>query len=111
MKRKLTNLIAVAVLFVTPALCLGGMLQHDCDCGVPNGCSHEAECAADPCGDGAAVRENGHGGSGLGVSSALLAVEWPAEATPLAERLPSGTSKPPARPNLPFASSDVPLLI
>ncbi|MEK6675955.1 MAG: hypothetical protein AABZ47_09920 [Planctomycetota bacterium] len=44
---------------VMPALCVGGVLMHPCDCPHTGdldhqdkeGCGHESECATDPCGD------------------------------------------------------------
>ncbi len=34
---------------LTPILCAGGLLAHPCDCGAELECSHENDCAADPC--------------------------------------------------------------
>lgn len=38
-------------LIVLPALCMGGMLVHDCECTIQSECGHEADCADDPCSD------------------------------------------------------------
>ena len=51
--------IGVWALLLMPALCVGGVLIHPCDCThsgdedhpEKGGCGHESQCAADPCGD------------------------------------------------------------
>ena len=32
-----------------PLLCVGGLVDHHCDCGDEAVCKHEGDCAADPC--------------------------------------------------------------
>ena len=51
--------IGVWALLLMPALCVGGVLMHPCECThsedadhpEESGCGHESHCAADPCGD------------------------------------------------------------
>lgn len=32
-----------------PLFCVGGLVDHHCDCGDEAICKHEGDCAADPC--------------------------------------------------------------
>ena len=49
MGRTLTLLSAGWALTLLPVLCTAGVLIHPCECDSPVGCSHESECADDPC--------------------------------------------------------------
>ena len=57
MGRHLT-IFAALWLFLTPILCMSGVLDHHCDCEAEMACRHEAECAADPCRAFVAVRSS-----------------------------------------------------
>jgi hypothetical protein len=37
--------------FLTPTLCVAGVLEHLCDDCVEESCTHEEECVEDPCPD------------------------------------------------------------
>ncbi|MCH7789758.1 MAG: hypothetical protein IH940_09995 [Acidobacteria bacterium] len=43
-------LVALWAVIAAPALCLGGVLLHECECGSAQTCAHEGDCASDPCG-------------------------------------------------------------
>ena len=55
-------------LVLMPALCVGGVLMHPCDCPhsqdadhqEKESCGHEAECATDPCGTVVTRPSDGH---------------------------------------------------
>lgn len=42
-------LFAVWTLQIVPIFCLGGLLSHACNYHVESRCSHEDDCAVDPC--------------------------------------------------------------
>lgn len=43
------TITAALWIFLAPLLCVGGVLDHHCDCDDEIACGHEDECAADPC--------------------------------------------------------------
>lgn len=49
MARIFTTLFFAWALFVGPALCAGGLLEHACDCDHEALCQHEDACSDDPC--------------------------------------------------------------
>ena len=49
MSRKILNLLVLAIFVVVPVLCVGGLLQHACECANETACSHESNCDGDPC--------------------------------------------------------------
>jgi hypothetical protein len=49
MHRAILILAAVWTLLCVPALCMGGLLTHACECGASLECGHEDACATDPC--------------------------------------------------------------
>ncbi len=64
MFRSVSLLMVLWSLVLAPVLCLGGVLEHDCepggaeccetcgpgdDCASSNGCEHESACHSDPC--------------------------------------------------------------
>ncbi|MEQ8762536.1 MAG: hypothetical protein RL885_01325 [Planctomycetota bacterium] len=102
----LTWVLALALLLL-PALCLGGLLEHACECDRDvTPCQHEASCLDDPCASIPAPKEKEWGDS-------LVSCAIPEVATPLA-LAQKPASIPPVRPvravNLLPHESDRPLL-
>jgi hypothetical protein len=100
-------------LLLGPALCMGGMLDHDCPCDVEAQCEHEDTCADDPC-------------ETLSRPDTLDAEAWldlgrtfwqlPLAVTPVTTALRKHTGKwstapPPEQSRWPFVASNRPLLI
>ncbi|KAA3611879.1 MAG: hypothetical protein DWQ01_07275 [Planctomycetota bacterium] len=106
------------VLFLVPALCKGGLLEHACDCETEVGisCDHEQGCEDDPC--SIVARPEGQDRR-LAAEVELLAVVASFESSDphvelrgLFERgAGSQPEGPPGRENLPYRASDRPLLI
>lgn len=103
-------ILLAAVLVVIPALCTGGVLLHPCDCGSEARCTHEVECASDPCGD-VALRQP----APTDVATADQAV---ATLEPFAHRLETSLdlgaqhhTTHVCMPGRPYPASDVPLRI
>ena len=124
MVRILTISVALASFQVVPALCLGGVIKHACECAVEaacdckadcddgSGCGHEGDCAGDPC-SVQAVRTGRHSDDVVSVSPHVvsttiihLAVTQPPIQT---ER--AGAHEWPGSRNLSLPSGDLPLLI
>jgi len=55
--RTITLLTACWGLTLLPNLCTAGVLVHPCECDSPEGCSHETECADDPCNTTAVIQK------------------------------------------------------
>ena len=99
------------LLFLAPALCAGGLLEHACECESEAACQHEESCPDDPCASFVRRSET------RPAASPALELPWVpiflAEREPeLAHRSwdPSCAGPPPRlRPNLPYAESDRPL--
>lgn len=115
MLRFASSLFVVFMLLVGPALCVGGLLEHECDCGQGGAemqCQHEDSCSDDPCESLATPLRDA-------CAAFVFEAQWVAAvvvcevAEPDSARWP-GSSRPPrlpARRNLPYAQSDRPLLI
>ncbi len=113
MARITASLLLVWALLLGPALCLGGLLEHACDCGEDIQCQHEESCADDPCASVTRPRDQDAG----------TALEFEASADPVASSIwviqvcPAGRwwsslpPPPPDRSNLPYAQSDRPLRV
>ncbi len=113
---KYLTISAALWVFLTPILCMGGVLDHHCDCEAEMACRHEGECAADPCRAFVAARSSSRSTPRLAHESlpvpafaadpcALLAVH----ATPPPRQYAERQSLDDCR--LPFPRSDVPLLL
>ena len=99
-------------LMAMPALCVGGVVEHPCDCATPGGCSHEGDCDNDPCsGSTARVERQTDDGSTpspvVPLGSACVTVT----SDVLAQPLLADVFRPPSGPNLACRESDIPLLI
>ena len=115
MSRYLT-IFATLWLFLTPILCMSGVLEHHCDCDAEMACQHEEECAADPCRALVAVRSSSK--STLLPASGSIAVPelavspyalLPVRAMmPLRHHVDEQTAH---ACRLPFPRSDMPLLV
>lgn len=124
MVKNLTISVAGVSFLFAPALCMGGVITHGCDCAGQiachcradcnheSGCGHEGGCADDPCSVCVVRPERQRNDSVTVVPPAVsttiifIAVTQPpipAERTDSYER--------PGGKNLPLAPSDVPLLI
>ena len=122
-------LIVISSLVVVPALCMGGVITHVCECDEAplsgthsedehehdsdSGCGHESDCADDPC-ENLVVRLDRHADD----VTADLQSPVPCELLPVlaivhgdiqAVRI-NDFGLPPSK-HLPFPISDIPLLI
>ena len=113
MTRFFSSLLFAWALFVGPALCMGGLLEHDCPCDQEEQCEHEESCPDDPCetfaSPGARVVNGCVDLEILDVPLALPGTDLGARAPWLLTRWQ--TSLPPDRPNWPYISQNRPLLI
>lgn len=116
MARLLSSLFVAFMLLAGPALCIGGFIEHECDCGdggVEMQCQHEESCSDDPC-ESLTTPSERDARSLLDIEVpwvSLAVVTWDAE---LASAKWSRSARPPLPPdwwNLPYAQSDRPLLI
>lgn len=57
MRKALALIFGLWTLFAAPTLCTAGVLEHPCDCGKQEDCSHESECGQDPCSSIVATRD------------------------------------------------------
>lgn len=114
MSRFVTCLLLFWSLFAGPALCMGGVLEHACDCGVESDleCSHEDSCADDPCAS-VATRSGGDERAERDLAPPAVPtafVAWARE--PMrASTSPPAAPEPTDRARLPYAASDRPLRI
>jgi hypothetical protein len=116
MARLLSSFFVAFMLLVGPAICIGGLLTHECGCGEGGAemqCQHEDSCSDDPC-ESFTVPQDRDTRSLLDIEVPRVPLEvvtWDAE---LASAWRSWSSRPPPPPdgwNLPYAQSDRPLLI
>lgn len=113
MVRTIASLLLSWTLLLGPALCMGGLLAHDCDCGneVDSECPHEEACGDDPCTTMTRPEDrDAEGPHDAGVSPV------PAVLCPLTAGSPPGSGwTGPPRPldqrQLPYPPSDRPLRI
>ena len=116
--------VAVASFLVVPALCIGGVITHACECASEfacacntgceheSGCGHESGCADDPCGI-RVVRPVRRGDDVVTVSTPAIFTTIISTNlnTRSAQMVDAGTYESPGDKRLPFPSSDLPLLI
>lgn len=124
MARILTISVAVASFLVVPALCVGGVIMHACDCvkgtccpperdcNGRSGCGHESGCSDDPC-SVRVVRPERQNAVALtvfhpAVSTAIILVTV---TQPSVQTERAGTQEWPDGKKLPFRPNDLPLLI
>ena len=124
MVRILTISVALASFQVVPALCLGGVIRHACDCAAEtacdckadcnheSGCGHEGGCADDPCSI-QVVRTGRQSDDVVTVSPPVVSttIIHIAVTQPSIQTEGAGTRGWPGGKNLPLPSSDLPLLI
>jgi hypothetical protein len=116
-RRTVAILLAIVVLVLLPALCLGGLLEHACGCDA-GACGHEGDCASDPCADTIARGGELDNVLGLPAPEQIGSVTPVAVASALAfgaavggpRRWDEVNGSPPVS-RLPFHASDVPLRI
>ncbi len=104
-------------LFLVPSLCVGGLLEHACDCSEEeedHQCQHEDSCESDPCSENLALPPH------QDVLAALdfewpwvpkVVLTWGIEENALGQWLGSVPPLPPDRSSLPYELSDRPLRI
>ena len=115
MARLLTSLFVAFMLLAGPALCIGGLLTHECDCGHGEAemeCQHEESCSDDPC-EPLLVQDR-DARSLLDIEVPWVPVAVVARDVELTSTRWSRSARPPLPPdrwNLPYAQSDRPLLI
>ena len=116
MARKLTSLLVALMLFVGPTLCIGGLIEHACDCGdagTEMHGEHEDSCSGDPC-EALMVPQERNRRNLLDIQVPWFPardISWDAK---LASVMWSWSMRPPLLPdrcNLPYAQSDRPQLI
>lgn len=116
MSRKFTSLLVALLLFLGPVLCMGGFIEHHCDCsdaGTEAHCEHEDFCSGDPC-ETLMVPQDQQLRSWLDIQVPWFPARDDSWDTQLALVRWSWTLRPPLAPdrcNLPYAQSDRPLLI
>ena len=104
------------MLLVAPALCIGGLIEHECDCGQGGAemqCQHEDSCSDDPC-ESLTRPQDRDSRSLLDIEApwiALAVVTWDVEFDSTRWSRSARPPLPPDRWNLPYAQSDRPLLI
>ena len=112
-RRSCSILLAVWALVLLPTLCAGGLIAHACDCARDAVCQHETGCDVDPCSELSAATVKRSDRSEVALMHSVVEFRLPTsayEGGPLGHALhashPTGE-----RLHLPFAPSDVPLLI
>ncbi len=111
MLRLATLLLLALSLFLGPALCGGGLLDHACECGEDVSCGHEDDCAADPFQIGIPAGQHELlPDAGAAAVCALNLPRWedPWIADGLSRRV-QVWPPPPRRSSLPYQASDRPL--
>lgn len=112
MVRVLTPLFFAWALLLAPSLCAAGLLEHACGCESEQQCQHEDSCSSDPCATVTRPQDQ--------QEELALDVQWVPTTLPTWSVEPDVTARlartlrPPVSPGhlaLPFAQSDVPLLI
>jgi len=116
MFRLLSSLFIAFLLFAVPALCMGGLSEHECDCGqggAEEQCQHEASCSDDPC-ESFTVPKDQEMRSILDLEVSWVPVAlfmWDVELDSTRWSRSWSPPPPPDWSNLPYAQSDRPLLI
>jgi hypothetical protein len=114
MSRHITILTAFWALLIVPTFCLSGILLHNCECGQEEQCGHEEDCSTDPCKSVITASRNGAGDFAdavvqyPSVSDDITTMIEPSARRVLLGPCPLAIQK---KPNLPFPSSDIPLLV
>ena len=114
--RSYVTVSAALCVFLTPILCMSGVLDHPCDCDAEMACGHEADCAADPCRAFVAARSSSRSTPLVAYGSfpvpafaagpcALLSVRAIVPLRHCADEQTAHTCR------LPFPRSDMPLLL
>lgn len=116
MVRFLSSVWLALMLLAGPALCLGGLLEHACDCGeggIEMQCQHEDSCSGDPC--KSLTVTQGRDSRGLFDFGApwvpVTNRSLGGELASAQESWSKGPPDPSWRWNLPYAQSDRPLRI
>ena len=110
--RLATISILVWAFLAVPALCIGGVLLHACQCADVGDCAHEVACAEDPCGD-LVVRPDSS--DGVDDAGPRVVEKLPSFSEATLKQPIAATSHPSSLPfpgqNLSLPPSDLPLLI
>ena len=115
MARLFTSLFLIWALLLGPALCVGGLLEHACECGseISVECQHEDSCPDDPCAPLVRAEDQDAQANfefeGPQVIVALLTLD--AELASVRWSWSSGPPLPPDCWSLPYAQSNRPQLI
>ena len=115
MARLFTSLFLVWALLLVPALCVGGLIEHPCDCGGESDieCQDEDSCTGDPCETIVRTNDQDSQASLEFESQQVLVAVLTLDVGPASVRW-SWSSRPPLPPsrwNLPYPQSDRPQLI
>ena len=116
MSRFLTSLFVAFMLLAGPALCVSGLIEHECDCGQGGAemqCQHEDSCSDDPC-ESFTVPKDQEVRSILDFEVSWVPVAlftWDVELDSTRRSRSWSPPPPPDWWNLPYAQSDRPLLI
>lgn len=115
MSRFSATLLLLLALLVGPALCMGGLIEHSCECGGDTElqCDHEDDCAGDLCSTFSIPKKDGNNWQldldllWLPVQPIVVQVFWLESGLPV--ELPSLNFQ--RSPGLPYLPSDRPQLI
>ncbi len=114
--RSYVTVSAALCVFLTPILCMSGVLDHPCDCDAEMACGHEEDCAADPCHAFVAARFSSrptpllaHDSFPMPAFAAGLCALLPVRATTHLQKYVDEQASHACR--LPFPRSDMPLLL
>lgn len=124
MRQVVTIVAALNSLLIVPALCVGGMITHacdcveetccpaECDCDDRSGCGHESGCADDPC-SVLVVRPQRQSDNVVAVASPVVVttIFHIAVTQASAQAVRAGLRERPGGKMLPLPPGDLPLLI
>ncbi|UCC30248.1 MAG: hypothetical protein JSU86_18865 [Phycisphaerales bacterium] len=119
----LSGFVAASVLFA-PSLCVAGLVTHECDCaqrhgcehesdcGHDHGCRHESDCPDDPCAVVAVRAERQRDDIRASVQMCVVCcMVHPVTTHCVRSAIQTKFLESPFAVNLPYPTSDVPLLI
>ena len=110
MVRHATIVASFWAVLAVPALCMGGLIMHACDCGDTIQCGRESACWNDSCGQIIARRESQLPDVDIAVSTPAADWHLPLLDADI-EQVHESIRLLCSRINLPYPTSDIPLLL